>query len=37
MVEINGFGFSCFYAYDLEAIVRAAHAEAVRECHEMLV
>jgi hypothetical protein len=35
LLEINSFSASLFYTCDLEAVVRAAHAEAMREWHEI--
>jgi hypothetical protein len=35
LLELNGFSFASFYTCDLEAIVRAAHEEAMREWKEM--
>ena len=37
LLEINGFSFASFYACDLEAIVHAAHEQALREWHEMQI
>ena len=35
LLEINGFSFASFYVCDLQAIVRAAHEEAMREWQQM--
>jgi hypothetical protein len=37
LLEVNSFSFSIFYACDLEAIVRAAHTEAISEWQQMQI